>query len=252
MSHSIKLGQITLHLFSGDTLALADILPRGVALDGCLRGPTIGSDDRWSFDHHDNCLRMITLSTCEQVRTVLCLGGQQWFHDRDVYINDLDGDTLLSLWLIINTVQRANHHRVRDLVRSVGTIDSHGPAGSLLLSPTENELAEQFYRQAIKPVTDLRGGVREVFAEWPALIEQCMAGISLLIDAPRTTVAEPPEQPPIQIVKAVGTKMLGTCDGFGFAQAYEQGWDVRCSTSPLRTARPHTPSPSAATWWRGL
>ena len=218
---------VSLCLMPGTTLELHDLPLRGVALDGCIQGPHATARDQWSFDHHDHCMRMITLATCEQVRTVLCLGGPSWFKDRAVFVNDLDGDTLLSLYLI-KYPHRANEDRMRALVRAVGTIDAHGPAGALLLGKDENALADQFYATAIQPVTNLRGRVREVFEAWPALISDCMLGISTLLTcdlpvkpgivAPVVTVCE----------DALGPHrvLMGTCDGFGFGQAYSAGYDV--------------------------
>lgn len=220
----IKIGSAVLKVLPGDTLELSSLPPNGVALDGCVRGPAISADDKWSFDHHDNCIRMITLSTCEQVRAALCLGGPSWFDGREVYVNDLDGDTLLSLWLIANPKQ-ANAPGVRDLVRAVGTVDAHGPSGSLMLSDSEQTLADLFYRSAIKSVTDLRGAVRQKFDAWPDMIGDCLMRITLLLQGLLTPL-DVPEEPPLSVERAMGNKLLATCDGFGFSQAYALGYEV--------------------------
>lgn len=103
-----------------------DMAPRTIYLDGAVRGPVVDNEKKsYSFDHHDNCVRAFTLATCQQVLTALELG----FNPRgfDIVINDLDADTLLATWLLLNP-DRANTHAVRMLVNYVGFVDSHGPA----------------------------------------------------------------------------------------------------------------------------
>lgn len=228
MTHAtLQLTRNVVHLLPGTTLELHELPLLAVALDGCVRGPHSTARDQWSFDHHDNCMRLITLATCEQVRNVLCLGGPAWFTGRKVFINDLDGDTLLSLFLI-EYPERANEDRVRALVRAVGTIDAHGPAGALLLGQEENALAEQFYATAIQPVTELRGRVREVFDRWPALIAACLKGIEALLHGtlPVKAGVVAPVVPVFTTVIGVHKALMGTCDGFGFGQAYARGYDI--------------------------
>lgn len=223
----MKLRNTTVRLFEGSTCLLEDLPPRAVALDGMVQGPEQGKGDRWSLDHHAGCLRLATLATCEQVRTVLLLGGVGWFDGRDVYVNDLDGDTLLSLWLVENP-HRVNEYRVRGLVRAVGAVDAHGPSGALLLSEEEREMANAFFQYAIAPVQSLRGRVREVFAEWPDLIRRCLDGITELADD-RTPKVEMPKAVVIVDLAANvrGLKLcLGTCEGFGFQNIYERGYDA--------------------------
>lgn len=213
--------------FPGSTLNVNELPKGAVALDGAVQGPLMGDEkDRWSFDHHDGCVRLITASTCEQVRTAICLGFS--FEGRQVVVNDLDGDTLMSLWLIKNP-GKANQDRVRSLVRAVGTVDAHGPAGNLLLANEEKRLATAFYHGAIKPVTDLRGKVREVFDQWDELIKTCHEGISdLVAHGPR--VEEPPP-PPVKILHTgeIGPHraVMAECDEFGgFDVLYGEGFDI--------------------------
>jgi hypothetical protein len=217
----------SIKLIPGDYGSITDLMERGVSLDGFVQGPQQGPGDRWSFDHHDHCIRLVTLSTCEQVRNVLCLGGAGWLNDRVVYVNDLDGDTVMSLWLMDNA-HKANEDRVRSLVRAVGAIDAHGPAGALLLSKEENSMASLFFRAAIKPVTDLRGKVREVFGQWPELLEQCFQGITSLIEGTVTLGTTPPVVLDYYrlAVTINGHKFaIATCEGFGFSALYEDGYD---------------------------
>ena len=49
--------------------------PKSIALDGYVQGPAIDVEgERFSFDHHDKCLRLITRATCQQVMDALLLG----------------------------------------------------------------------------------------------------------------------------------------------------------------------------------
>lgn len=226
---AIKFIEGGIKFIEGGAVDLSALATRGVALDGAHQGPIMhGDGDRWSFDHHAGCERLITLATCEQIRTVLCLGGAGWFTGREVVVNDLDGDTLMSLWLI-RYPTRANEDKVRTLVRAVGTVDSHGPAGALLLSKEENEIATRFFRVAIKPVTDLRGRVREAFPQWESLVKECLRGITVLLDCDPPAGYEPVEEDLTVtdevLVGGCNTFAIGKSDGWGFGSLYRRGWD---------------------------
>jgi hypothetical protein len=226
--NKIEMGGASVALVSGETANIEALPSRSIALDGYVQGPSVGDQqDRWSLDHHDNCVRLYTLATCEQVRAHLCLGGPAWFEGRTIFVNDLDGDTLLSLWLVKNPM-RANEDRVRTLVRAVGAVDSHGPAGNLLLSKEEQKVANQFFWGANTPVAKLRGKVREVFDSWPQLIEECLAGITALIDG-TLEAARDSGSLEVEIVKEAKlnghTFAMATCDGFGFGELYARGYD---------------------------
>jgi hypothetical protein len=95
-----------------------------IYLDGACRGPAINNERRsFSFDHHGGCSRFATLSTCEQVLLALDLGFDP--EGFEVVLNDLDADTSVALWLLLNP-SRIND-RVREMVRNIGFVDSHGP-----------------------------------------------------------------------------------------------------------------------------
>lgn len=113
----------------GHVWDLADLPARSITLDGAVRGPAIDTaNERYSFDHHDNCVRHATLSTCEQVFDALRVGlDPEGF---TVYVNDWDGDTVLSLWLLLRSFEIG---AVSDLVRTLGRLDALGPASGLRL-----------------------------------------------------------------------------------------------------------------------
>src|SRR5262245_4412449 len=93
----------------GRTVAPNDLPARSIALDGYAQGPYVDPEgERYSFDHHANCVRHATRSTAEQVLDALSLDLDPT--DFFVFINDVDLDTALSVWLL------ANPHRVHEEV----------------------------------------------------------------------------------------------------------------------------------------
>lgn len=111
----------------GHVWELSELPPKSIALDGAVRGPAIDTaNERYSFDHHDNCVRHATLSTCEQVFDAIRVGLVP--RGFTVYVNDWDGDTVLSLWLLCNW---AHAWHGAHIVRTVGRLDALGPASGL-------------------------------------------------------------------------------------------------------------------------
>lgn len=108
-----------------------DELPEGsIALDGAVQGPRLDpATRRYSFDHHAGCLRMLTSATCRQVFDAVLLGLDPT--GMRIYVNDLDGDTVLSVWVLENFARWRSGdaaRRVRPLIECVATVDAHGPA----------------------------------------------------------------------------------------------------------------------------
>ena len=95
-----------------------------IYLDGAYRSPYINMSRRVvSFDHHEGCVRAFTMATCQQVRNNLELGFPLHLFDR-IVINDIDADTVLSCWLLLNP-SRVKEPKVVDLVEKVGWVDAH-------------------------------------------------------------------------------------------------------------------------------
>ena len=92
----------------------------------------------------------------------------------------------------------------------------------------ERRLVTQFHQQAIKPVTELRGKVREQFERWSALVEVCLNGIDALLAGQFPDVEQEVLPVVIEHEAMLGQHRacIGTCDGFGFMQLYAQGFDV--------------------------
>lgn len=224
----IKADSLVVRAVNGGTLSLDDLFPHSIALDGAVQGPVMGDEkDRWSFDHHAGCARLITEATCQQVFAALCLGLAT--ENRQVYINDIDGDTLVSLWLLAhpNSVTLAT---VRNLVRAVGVIDAHGPAGNRLLNSEEQDIAAAFFNR-LRDV--LPRDVQAKFDSWQLFVEKGFDAIEDTIsdirdDALPRADGKPPEIEMIAHGDRQGVKAcIARSDGFGaFAPLYDAGHRV--------------------------
>lgn len=110
----------------GNVIPFEQLPNNSIALDGYVQGPQVDPKNRrFSFDHHAGCLRLVTKATCEQVRESIILGLPTG-PEMTVYVNDLDGDTVLSIWLL-QKPEMARADIVETLVRMVGLVDAHGP-----------------------------------------------------------------------------------------------------------------------------
>lgn len=123
--------EVVLRFEYGRTWTLAELGERSIALDGAVRGPAIDAEgQRYSFDHHDGCLRHATLSCCEQVLDGLRVGLEP--RGFTVYVNDVDADSALGAWLLRHSDRVATDDgRIEALVRSVGRLDALGPAAGV-------------------------------------------------------------------------------------------------------------------------
>lgn len=157
------------HVWSADEMA-----PETIALDGAVAGPLIDPERRrFSFDHHQECLRMITSATCRQVLDATLLGLDP--SAMTALVNDIDADTVLAVWLL-------RHHRrwrvaeklrrVRPLVESIGAGDAHGPSFPVV----DPELARHFHVQIMAPVRRARPLPGEDAAA-TGILEECIDGL---------------------------------------------------------------------------
>lgn len=158
----------------GKTVPFETLPKKSVALDGYVQGPAVDvENEKFSFDHHDGCIRLVTSATCRQVLDALLLGFDPSGYT--VYVNDVDGDTALSVWLLQNP-WRAREPRVRDLVDTVATVDAHGPA-----YPTRHpDLAEAFYQGAMREVSLLVRAKEYAKVDLSKLLERCVKQIDAL------------------------------------------------------------------------
>lgn len=160
----------------GAVVDLADLPKKSIALDGYVRGPIVNvEEEKYSFDHHDGCVRLVTSATCVQVLDALLLGLDT--KDHTIYINDVDGDTTLATWLLLNP-HRIMEPQVRELVATVGAIDAHGPAYVV----ANQELANSFFQGVMSHVTDLQRARKYVEADLNKLLGDTIAKIDQLLD----------------------------------------------------------------------
>lgn len=110
----------------GNVVSFDSLTANTIALDGYVQGPALDpSNRRFSFDHHAGCTRLVTKATCEQVREAIIL-GLPIDNETLVLVNDIDADTVLSAWLLLNP-SRVWEDKVEQLVTRIGRTDAHGP-----------------------------------------------------------------------------------------------------------------------------
>jgi len=111
---------INLHIEPRKTISwetfTKDYPPYSIALDGFVDGPT-RRDSKGpyaNFDHHSLVDRISTRSTADQVHMEINLGLFETFRKdgiptANVYVNDVDEDTCLAYWLLVNHEQIGHH-----------------------------------------------------------------------------------------------------------------------------------------------
>lgn len=104
-----------------------------IFLDGCFSGaPFHDNKNRYySLDHHSECLRSMTLATCEQAVVMLLSGLPLGEGNWQIHANDPDLDTVLGAWALLNHTEMLKDDRelmraVMPLIRIEGCIDAHG------------------------------------------------------------------------------------------------------------------------------
>ncbi|MEC7987597.1 MAG: hypothetical protein VX278_20690 [Myxococcota bacterium] len=114
----------------GHVWSMSDLEERSVALDGAVQGPALDHKRQcFSFDHHKNCIRHVTLATCEQVRDAILLGAD--FEGFRIYLNDLDADSVLATWLLLNPkrlLASKPYDALQRLIHDIGRVDALGPS----------------------------------------------------------------------------------------------------------------------------
>jgi len=201
----------------GTTWKLSELPEYSLALDGAVQGPELDlAHHRISVDHHDGCLRMFTSATCKQVLDMLLLGFNP--EPYTVYVNDVDGDTAMAVWLLQNP-KRVTESKVRRLVEVVAAMDAHGPA-----YPTADEgLCSGFYDDAMAPERDARRNKTYGQCDLRFLLANCTEGITALIDnyAGKIKVKEP--EADYQITHTGKDWVMATSEGWAFSKLYKDG-----------------------------
>lgn len=100
-----------------------------IALDGFVQGPKVDTENhKYSFDHHHGCLRFCTTAACVQAWTAIMGGLDPAKYT--IYINDVDIDVCMSIWVLRNP-DRCAEPVVKKIVDAIGLGDMHAGAISL-------------------------------------------------------------------------------------------------------------------------
>jgi hypothetical protein len=174
---SEKVEQHESHCRTGVTVPFSDLPAYSLALDGYVQGPSIDVEaHKYSFDHHAGCLRLVTKATCAQVLDALILGLDP--HPMTVYLNDIDADTVLAVWLLEHP-EAVTDPRVRNLVEDVGNVDAHGP--SYFPFVRDLELCQRFFKGAMEPEARARREGHYATINLGCLLTECLERIDKLI-----------------------------------------------------------------------
>ncbi|HEY9840024.1 MAG TPA: hypothetical protein V6D23_06210 [Candidatus Obscuribacterales bacterium] len=161
----------------GETVPFEELPNNSLALDGYVQGPAIDvAAQRYSFDHHAGCLRLVTKATCAQVLDALILGLDP--RQMTVYLNDIDADTVLAVWLLRHPTA-VTHPRVRNLVEDVGNVDAHGP--SYFPFVRDSDLCQRFFKGAMEPEARVRREGAYATVDLYNLLSDCLRRTDKLI-----------------------------------------------------------------------
>jgi len=162
----------------GATVKLGDLPRCSMALDGYVQGPEVDLEgERISFDHHAGCVRSFTASTCKQVHDALLLGFAP--ADWNVYVNDVDGDTVLAVWLLKNP-SRIEELLIKETVDAVNAVDVHGPAYPL--GEALKKRADGFYQFVMRPESDHRRAKTYGTCDLGSLLKECLERMDSFAD----------------------------------------------------------------------
>lgn len=110
----------------GKCVKLEELENFSIALDGFVSGPKIDEENhKFSFDHHANCSRFSTLSSCEQSWTAVLLGLDP--EPYKIYCNDVDLDVCCAVWCL-KYPDRCKEPLVAKLVEAIGKGDRYAGA----------------------------------------------------------------------------------------------------------------------------
>lgn len=107
--------------------------PGAIFLDGAAQGEPFLDPERalYNLDHHEGCIRSFTLATCEQAVVLLRKRLDLRKRDWTVYANDIDLDTVLAIWVLLNHLRLVDDDsparaEIMPLLRLEGCIDALG------------------------------------------------------------------------------------------------------------------------------
>jgi hypothetical protein len=201
----------------GRTALFAELAPNSIALDGHCLGPAIDPERRrFSFDHHGECLRHATAATCQQVFDALLLGLDPT--ECDVYLNDLDADSVLAAWLLANP-GRVHESLVRELVGNTGARDAHGPAYRL----GNPALVAGYHDGALAPLDQAKRSGQYQSCDLSGLLKLCLERTSAFLDGKSVTDTRTGARASFSITHRGSGWVMATGEKGAFASLYEAG-----------------------------
>ncbi len=238
-------GGLTLELLRGTELPQPRA--RTLALDGAYRGFRVEHDlDFVSLDQHDGCVRFQARSTCEQVREALRLHPTFTSRFDTLVVNDLDGDTLLSLYmlhpartqLVLEPDRDVRGERLVSLVDAVGLTDALGPQLTSRLPAKQRGFADAFYRALSQDVGLTAFTSVRHFDRWPAWLEASLTAIDTVLERddhvalPRGAYAQAQE-----LVRGERFVIAEANESSAMAMLYRAGHEVVVISTPERAGR---------------
>lgn len=155
----------------GKVVSLNELPQKSIALDGYVQGPEIDAEnERFSFDHHDKCVRFATRSTCGQVLDALSLGLD--ISGFTAYVNDIDGDTVMSVWLLMHP-EKHTQDNVRRLVEQVNHMDAHGPS----YGGIDQSIIHSFFEGVMEPVARTHRDKSYETCNLTDLLSECLVNL---------------------------------------------------------------------------
>jgi hypothetical protein len=189
----------------GQVVSFADMPANSIALDGACQSPQVDpANRRFSFDHHSGCLRFATLATCQQVALAIRM-GLVTDCETLVFVNDLDADTSLAVWLLKNP-GRIDEPRVVEILERIALTDAHGP----LFPP-------HWLHSQLQP----RWGSKDPQAV--EMLDGFLAKIDQYADGTLEAPAKPAREPSKGFGWSPKTGWIEIDAADGFASAYGQG-----------------------------
>ncbi len=215
----------------GVVRAFADLPDYSIALDGYVQGPAIDSARRcYSFDHHAGCVRHATRATCEQVLDALALGLDP--RGSTVYVNDIDGDTVLAVWLLQHP---ENVQYARELVQVVGAVDAHGPAITAALGRRGEDTARAFFEGVMAPEKAAHRAKTYATCDLRALLDACLERLNRYVFEEATLVeATAPRTFEVLYHNHSHAFVVARSDDFIFDLLYAQGHRRAVACQQLR------------------
>lgn len=226
----------------GETIPFEELPNNSLALDGYVQGPAIDvSGKRYSFDHHAGCLRLVTKATCAQVLDALILGLDP--RQMTVYLNDIDADTVLAVWLLRHPTA-VTHPRVRNLVEDVGNVDAHGP--SYFPFVRDGDLCQRFFKGAMEPESRSRREGSYATVDLFELLHDCLQRTDKLIFRnKRFPICKERKQPHYEITHRGSGWVMSRSSERVFGALYRDGYSRVVSYHPLEVVQPDGSSESS-------